>query len=92
MTNRTRTVSLLRRPQLVSLPTQSRRSRRRSRLPANCVVVEASCTDGSGSPSNGKHAANRKLRAARPGRVRAAEFGGKLRRELLDVARRELRQ
>jgi hypothetical protein len=39
-----------------------------------------------------KHAANRKLRAARPGRVCAAEFGGKLRRELLDVARRELRQ
>ena len=45
-------VSLLRRPQSVSLPTQSRRSRRRSHVPADCGVVEASCTDGSGTPSN----------------------------------------
>jgi hypothetical protein len=30
---------------------------------------------GSGSPSNGKHASNRRLRAALPGRVCAAEFG-----------------
>jgi hypothetical protein len=68
-------VSLLRRPS-VGVIANSRDARDGVLVcPPIAVWWRRVVPTGSGSPSNGKHAANRRLRAARPGRVCAAEFG-----------------